>query len=83
MPMKLPIFASPMRARATDPAQQEREQRQVAAKPADPTTEILSGRAPARRAAPAPTALGNSRSLQSAPRIAGPGSGWYRRGELV
>lgn len=80
MQMKIPAFASPIRARATDPARQQREE---TAEPADPAAEILAGRAPVRPAAPAPTALGSSRSLQAAPRIAGPGSGWYRRGGLV
>lgn len=80
MPMKLPVFASPMRARATDPAVQERL---VVPEPVDPTAEILAGRAPKPPARPAPTALGASRSLDAQPRVAGPGSGWHRRGSLA
>jgi len=77
MPMKLPVYASPMRARATDPAMQERL---AMPEPVDPTLEILAGRAPRPPAEPAPTALGARRSLDRADGsvgIAGAG-GWYR-----
>jgi hypothetical protein len=80
--MKLPVFASPMRARATDPARQL-EQPTENPEPIDPTAEILAGRAPVAPARPAATALGSSRSLEAQPRIAGPSSGWYRKGSLA